>query len=948
MGIRLTESRIPADFSPADLGESNQVADGTGLVKYALVSYLTSPIARGSKVDYVVFVLREDLSQADDFRYQWTLTHLPSGDKEEKANDEAVYQYSADRSGDVLVRVEVLRGSTSVTVLTLTQRVEELEPGLEGLLKPTGMLKHLNVDSSVGSLGGNSRTSRELINDFRRYVFAATDPAPPLVGIDLPTRFVAAILYVGIHRMGYLGRRAELAAAAAELNGEWSLARAFAGMENALGIARIKPQTLAMVLERSPGETYTEWTDLPSDPDKRPTVHKTILANLNGLDDAQTVKVDLFNLLRFPKSNILMCARLLRRLVTRPRRWPNATRAQLINNENALAIVATEYQIGGTESLLPPGNEPPGPGEAKANNYGRRVVQSQMRLPALVVYFGDSTSEGAWQYGGYDLRRGDNDGAQLWGGSPRVEPEPASYVESLQEDLDELGFKIVGGADGGFGRRTEWAVREFQIYAQMPNVAADTGTGARYVDGLRQVTTVLPYDGPVSGVVNAATRVALQYWKASRWRCPVVIGAYSAGGNLFNNMDNIWVYNEVGNCSPDVYARDLSGYYGVDQNADLLIGMHAAVGDGPVSLRMNTCNRMREHPVAEVTPELLAGIPAAELSQNNMARQKSTFKVLRSIAQAESVGYFDSVNAWDTAIISIGMYHWTLGLQKSGTSVARGERCVDSMCDGEMCAFLGLLKMTNPEAYDRYFQRFGIDVDRQWWLDGLFPSKGGDPFFMKSLYKYAGWLRLQNDDGDSSDLTRQVSEANYLRNWHWFYRVTMANRQSEAVQRLNWVFTRIRIRDMLRLPWRREDVPAVVPGTEFRLGDIYTSEKATALLLRAHVNYPRTICLDGFVSSGPGSFNVLPFALESAINAAPALDWSQSPQDWGDDEEKEPRLIEHLLATLQARFTALGAGATVPTFGIVAGYEWQGEALSEERNSFRFHGEGLPDEPSYE
>ena len=40
-------------------------------------------------------------------------------------------------------------------------------------------------------------------------------------------------------------------------------------------------------------------------------------------------------------------------------------------------------------------------------------------------------------------------------------------VRRLQADLRELGFAIVGEADGVFGRRTAWALREFQIYSGM-------------------------------------------------------------------------------------------------------------------------------------------------------------------------------------------------------------------------------------------------------------------------------------------------------------------------------------------------------------------------------------------------------------------------------------------------------------------------------------------------
>ena len=43
------------------------------------------------------------------------------------------------------------------------------------------------------------------------------------------------------------------------------------------------------------------------------------------------------------------------------------------------------------------------------------------------------------------------------------------YVQELKKDLYTLGFRIVGPEpySGEFNRVTEWAVREFQIYAGM-------------------------------------------------------------------------------------------------------------------------------------------------------------------------------------------------------------------------------------------------------------------------------------------------------------------------------------------------------------------------------------------------------------------------------------------------------------------------------------------------
>src|SRR5262245_57943939 len=105
-------------------------------------------------------------------------------------------------------------------------------------------------------------------------------------------------------------------------------------------------------------------------------------------------------------------------------------------------------------------------------------------------------------------------------------------ITQLQQDLAELGFKLVGPADGQLGRSTFWAIREFQIYAKMPSVAQESGTGSgRYVDRLQQVVNTQRYTGPVSGVANTATLELMAHWRQHRWRCPVVVEAWQMSNN---------------------------------------------------------------------------------------------------------------------------------------------------------------------------------------------------------------------------------------------------------------------------------------------------------------------------------------------------------------------------------------------------------------------------------
>ena len=84
-------------------------------------------------------------------------------------------------------------------------------------------------------------------------------------------------------------------------------------------------------------------------------------------------------------------------------------------------------------------------------------------------------------------------------------------------------------------------------------------------------------------------------------------------------------------------------------------------------------------------------------------------------------------------------------------------------------------------------------------------------------------------------------DANYLRTWHWFYRWVMASRTSRQLQRLQWNFARIRLRALRDTPW------VDVKDTRHfrRIGDVFSSERAMAALLRAHVNEPGFVVTRG-------------------------------------------------------------------------------------------------------
>ena len=63
---------------------------------------------------------------------------------------------------------------------------------------------------------------------------------------------------------------------------------------------------------------------------------------------------------------------------------------------------------------------------------------------------------------------------------------------------------------------------------------------------------------------------------------------------------------------------------------------------------------------------------------------------MRAVAEQECIGFFDGINAYDNAFVSLGVCHWTLGIV-----FPKGiER-------GELLGFLAYLRAVEPAAFAR-------------------------------------------------------------------------------------------------------------------------------------------------------------------------------------------------------------------------------------------------------
>lgn len=465
----------------------------------------------------------------------------------------------------------------------------------------------------------------------------------------------------------------------------------------------------------------------------------------------------------------------------------------------------------------------------------------------------------------YDLRRGDDDAECKWGGATRGTSRDGtcasdagnalaatSPVRDLQRDLRRVGIFLGPEPDGTFDIKTEWAVREFQIYAKMATVAKEdtASTAPEYVDKLSAVPTgTARYAGPVSGVYNAATRAAMTHWLAQSWRCPVVLDAWKAprrGAPEERVARNAWGHEENLNQGV-VKAVDFTGRFAVPLAQPWVIGARTVYQGkyGP------WCTEQHAWQSMEVTPETLVGAPWTSLD----AASRSTFRVTRAVAEIECLGYFDASNAYDNGVISNGIFHFIIHNGR-----------------GELAGRLDDWANTSASEYERSFPALGVTVR---------PQAAGE----------VAWFRLQDESGgyvpittlSESEQQRPVPAMDYFRSWHWFYRFAMMSRSYESYRRRQWQGAIDRLTRIRETPFRDTAIVAEQPTQGGRrlavIGDAFTSELVTAYLLRWHVNVQTPIVGSNRRGERTAGKKVVE-AVQAARANAPQLDWTLPTSSW--------------------------------------------------------------------
>lgn len=320
MAARITERNLPPGLAAADLGQAAGDASAT------LVSFHSSPCAVGRPQTYVVFVLDAAL-QGTVERYRWTV-----GSANTETTD-GVFEHTPATAGNLQVDVSLLDGGgTVLKSLSITQSVVPLNGELEFLI---------SRPDEVTAVADDPETSREIVNDVRVYI---DELAPRSADPDSSlNKLLFAIGYAEAMSVRPADRSTQtqaLAAALSEDNGESFADQAAGG----IGLCQVRPQILAMYVSATTGGTapMLPLREFPNAVEERAPVSTALRTEFVALAAAQ--KIDLFNLLRFPKSNLRMTMLLVEKLMAQY--FSSQTLPQILGDATKAKSLITQYKEG--------------------------------------------------------------------------------------------------------------------------------------------------------------------------------------------------------------------------------------------------------------------------------------------------------------------------------------------------------------------------------------------------------------------------------------------------------------------------------------------------------------------------------------------------------------------------------------------------------------------------
>ena len=293
MPVRKTETRIPSNLVPADLGEAAIAADG----RSALVSYLTSPLSAGRENTYVLFVTDAALASSIA-SFEWSIDEQGAFPQSVQT-DVGQLSYTTSGIGTIAVNVTFLdAGGAELGSVEILQEIGPVNAALETMIA--------DAVEKPGPGGSNLDVIREMVNAYYFYYHAAQlkNPEPG----DAFLRYLCGFIFDGVLKRSSSDRAALLdkCSDAIETKAQELAALATQG----LGVCGVRLGLLAMTYPST--APLPSWTELPKDANQNVLADEQLAEKLLGFSEADTI--DLFNIVRFPKTNIEQCARIVEAL----------------------------------------------------------------------------------------------------------------------------------------------------------------------------------------------------------------------------------------------------------------------------------------------------------------------------------------------------------------------------------------------------------------------------------------------------------------------------------------------------------------------------------------------------------------------------------------------------------------------------------------------------------
>jgi hypothetical protein len=266
-------------------------ADG----KCSLVSFITAPLAPARENVYVVFVTDAGLASSVE-SFEWSFAEDP-GPSSTQTTDFGEAAYAPTTEGYLALQVKLLdSGSSELETLSFTQQIGPPNATLEDMIAA--------ATNNPGPGIGNADVLRELVNDHDPYYLNVTlkSPEPP----DSFNQFLFSTIYDSVLQRQPDKRSYELDQVAGSLN--TGAPEFMAATTPGLGVAAIRLSLAAMMIPPM-GIPYTE---MPQSSAQNAVANEQLLEQLAALSESD--RIDWFNRVRFPKTNINLCGALLEAL----------------------------------------------------------------------------------------------------------------------------------------------------------------------------------------------------------------------------------------------------------------------------------------------------------------------------------------------------------------------------------------------------------------------------------------------------------------------------------------------------------------------------------------------------------------------------------------------------------------------------------------------------------